>query len=167
MSPRFRLAVLGASLALAPLGHAQLKPPAAVPAPAAPAPAAPPAAAPAGNPAMENAGRLAAHAWLALLDRQDWGTAWETSAGMFRQAVPLDTWMDNVPKAREPFGRLVERQAAETVYRTTLPGKPEGHYVSVLFVSKFDKQRVQEIVTAVREADGSWRVTGYSPRPLD
>lgn len=160
MTPRFRLAVLAASLATASLAQAQLKPPSAPP--AAPAPA----ASPAGNPEMENAARMAAHAWLGLLDRRDWGTAWETSAALFRQAVPLGTWMDNVPKVREPFGGLVERQAAEAVYKTSLPGRGDGHYVTVRFVTKFDKQQVQEVVTAVREPDGRWRVTGYSPAPL-
>jgi hypothetical protein len=72
--------------------------------------------------------------------------------------------MDGIPKVREPFGALVERVPAESVYKTTLEGRPDGEYVSVNFVSKFDKQEVQEVVTTVREADGKWRVTGYSTR---
>lgn len=115
------------------------------------------------TPDLENAGKLAAHAWLALLDRRDWGTAWDTSSQVFRQTVPLGSWMDAVPKVREPFGPFVEREALEAVYKTTLPGRPDGQYVSVMFASKFAKQAIREVVTTVREPDGRFRVIGYNP----
>ncbi len=83
---------------------------------------------------------------------------------MFRTNVPLPTWMDAIPKARGPFGALVERTPAESQYRNALEGRPPGDYVSVIFLSKFEQQEVEEIVTTTREADGKWRVTGYSTR---
>lgn len=164
MKQSFRLALLAAALALAAAAQAQLKPPASA-APPKPAAATAPAATASANPEMENAGKLAAQAWLLLLDRKDWGTAWDASALVFRQSVPLGSWMDGIPKVRDPFGPLVERQAVEAVYKTTMPGRPAGHYVSVMFASKFDKNpSVQEVVTTVREADGRWRVAGYTAR---
>src|SRR4051812_36951634 len=72
----------------------------------------------------EQQGKLAATGWIGLLDQRDWGTAWERSAKLFRQNVPLGTWMDNMPKVRATFGNLVERQVAGVVYRTSLPGQP-------------------------------------------
>ena len=166
-----------ASLALVAAGlfsaaaAAQLKAPKQAAPAAAAAPAAPAAAAPAPSPAAnsanaekEAAGKLAAAGWLFLLDRGDWGRAWETSSSVFRSSVPLPAWMDGIPKVREPFGPLVERSPAEAIYKTTLEGRPDGEYVSVIFTSKFEKKQVQEIITTVREADGKWRVTGYSPR---
>lgn len=162
MKQSFRLALLAATFTVAAAAQAQLKPPSGA-APAAPAAAAP--AAPSANPEMENAGKLAAQAWLLLLDRKDWGTAWDASATVFRQSVPLASWMDGIPKVREPFGVLVERQPVEAVYKTTMPGRPAGHYVSVMFASKFDKNpQVQEVVTAMRDQDGRWRVAGYTAR---
>jgi hypothetical protein len=169
-----RRSLLAAGLcACALAAQAQLKPPAAKPgnAPATPA-AAPAPQAPASasngvisNPEFEKAGQMAAHAWLLLLDRKDWGTAWDASSAVFRQSVPLGTWMDNVPKLREPLGAFVERQPGEAMYKRTLPGRPEGDYVTVQFTSKFDKKPVvQELVTTVRESDGRWRVTGYQAR---
>ena len=162
------LVALGTTLFTATAG-AQLKmpgkAPAASPAPAAPAPAAAPAAAPnPENAAKEAAGKLAAQGWLVLLDRRDWGRAWETSSAMFRGAVPLATWMDGIPKVRGELGAFVERTPAESVYKTTLEGRPNGEYVTVIFVSKFDKRELQEVVTMVREPDGKWRATGYSTR---
>ena len=152
------LVALGATLVTATAG-AQLKAPGKAPA----APAATPAAAPnPENAEKEAAGKLAAQGWLILLDRRDWGRAWETSSAMFRGAVPLATWMDGIPKVRETLGAFVERTPAESVYKTTLEGRPNGEYVTVIFASKFDKRELQEVVTMVREPDGKWRATGYS-----
>ena len=132
---------------------------------AAPAPAAPAASAPADAVAeKEAAGKLAAGGWLVLLDRHDWGRSWETASTGFRTTVPLGTWMDNVPKVRDGLGALVERTPAEMSYKTSLPGRPPGEYVSVIFLSKFENKQVQEEVTTIREPDGHWRVTGYSAR---
>jgi hypothetical protein len=158
------VAALGAALVTATAG-AQMKLPGKAPAPAA-APVAP-AAAPAPSPEnaeKEAAGKLAAQGWLVLLDRRDWGRSWETSSAMFRAAVPLATWMDGIPKAREALGAFVERTPAESVYKTTLEGRPNGEYVTAIFLSKFEKRELQEVVTMVREPDGKWRATGYSTR---
>lgn len=138
--------------------------PAAAPAAPAPAAAAPTAAASPEVKEKEAAGKLAAHGWLLLLDRRDWGRAWEGSSAVFRAAVPLANWMDGIPKVREGFGTFVERTPAESVYKTKLEGRPDGEYVTAIFLSKFEKRELQEVVTVVREADGKWRVTGYSPR---
>jgi hypothetical protein len=162
------LAALAAVLFTATAG-AQLKPPRGTAQPAA-APAATPAQTPA--PAApdkaaaqkEAAGKLAAAGWLVLLDRRDWGRAWETSSSVFRGSVPLATWMDGIPKVREPLGALVERTPAESAYKTTLAGRPDGEYVTVIFLSKFAKRELQEVVTVVRDTDGKWRATGYSTR---
>jgi hypothetical protein len=169
------VAAVAAALFTASAG-AQLKLPRDKPAPArtAPAPTPAPAAAQAAsatpanatstNADKEAAGKLAAGGWLVLLDRRDWGRAWETSSAVFRGSVPLPNWMDGIPKVREGLGALVERTPAESVYKTTLEGRPAGEYVTTIFLSKFEKKELQEVVTTVREGDGKWRVTGYSTR---
>jgi len=131
------------------------------------APAAPAAQAPANDETTqkENAGQLAALGWLMLLDRRDWGTAWESSSQVFRTQVPIAAWMDAIPKVREPLGPLAGREPVETAYKTALPGRPAGDYVTVVFASRFaNKPDLQEIVTTARDADGRWRVLGYSTR---
>lgn len=110
----------------------------------------------------EAAGSLAAQGWLVLLDRKDWGRAWETTGSAFRAKVPLGTWMDAIPKVREPFGALVERKPVETAFKTSLQGQPDGEYVTVVFATKFANREVAEVVTTVHDADGKWHVTGYS-----
>jgi hypothetical protein len=114
---------------------------------------------------MQKAGTMAAQGWLQLLDRRDWGTAWDISSALFRKNVPLPSWMENVPLLRSPFGNFVDRQVLESAYKRQLAGQPSADYVTVVFVSKFDKKPdVQEFVTTVREPDGRWRVTGYTAR---
>lgn len=110
----------------------------------------------------EAAGALAAQGWLVLLDRKDWGRAWETTGSVFRSKVPLGTWMDAIPKVRDPLGTLVERKQIETAYKTTLQGQPDGEYVTAVFQTKFSNREVAEVLTLVHENDGKWRVTGYS-----
>lgn len=166
MTPSTRLATALLGLALSCSAVAQLKAPRAPvdsPAPAtAPVPAgAEPSAA---DEQMVIAGRTAAAGWLSLLDRKDWGTAWEGSATMFRGSVPLANWMDSIPRTRGDLGALVERQLASTRYSPALEGRPPGDYVSAVFASRFEQREVEEIVTTVREPDGRWRVTGYSVR---
>jgi hypothetical protein len=143
---------------------AQLKPPRGELQPARPVAPAPAPAPDSANAEKEAAGKLAAAGWLVLLDRRDWGRAWETSSSVFRSSVPLATWMDGIPKVREPFGPVVERKPADSAYKTTLQGRPDGEYVTVIFLSKFEKRELQEVVTTVRDSDGKWRVTGYSTR---
>jgi len=115
----------------------------------------------ASNSEKEAEGRLAAQGWLVLLDRKDWGRAWETSATAFRGKVALGSWMDAIPKVRDPLGPLVERVPYETAFKTTLQGQPVGEYVTVVFQTKFANRQVAEVVTTVRDTDGRWRVTGY------
>ena len=101
-------------------------PAAAAAAPAAAAQGAPTAAAPNPNVEKETAAKLAAGGWLILLDRGDWGRAWETASGVFRSSVPLPAWIEGIPKAREPFGKVVERNPVEAVYKTALAGTAAG-----------------------------------------
>ena len=110
------------------------------------------------------AATLVASGWLLLLDRRDWGRAWEATATVFRTTVPLAAWMDGIPKARD-LGDFIEREPMEAVYKPTLEGRPDGDYVTIFYGSKFSKKdEVVEIVTTSRDADGKWRVIGYQTR---
>jgi hypothetical protein len=168
-----RLAPALAAAAIAALfsaqAGAQLKPPKSSASSTAPAKAAatasPSAAAPAAKSAevteKEAAGQLAAAGWLVLLDRRDWGRAWETSSSVFRTNVPLGNWMDAIPNVRKQLGDFVERAPEESNYKSSLAGRPDGDYVTSIFATKFSQREVKEVVTTVREPDGKWRVTGY------
>ncbi len=130
----------------------------------APAPASTPASAPSANAAKEEAGQLAASGWLILVDRRNWGGAWDNAGPVFRSAVPLGTWMDGVPKLRDPLGALIERKPIQAFYNTSLQGRPPGDYVTTVFQSRFETKQIEEVVTMALDPDGKWRVTGYATR---
>lgn len=129
------------------------------------APAATASAAPSEELSKQAEGQLAAAGWLSMLDRGNWGGAYEASSQTFRNMVAIGPWMDSIPGVRAPFGAFVGRTASTVAYKTTLPGRPDGEYVTAIFDSQFaHKKDVEELVTTVREADGQWRVIGYQPR---
>nr|WP_315239269.1 DUF4019 domain-containing protein [uncultured Albidiferax sp.] len=129
------------------------------------APAAPASAASAAELAKQAEGQLAAAGWLSMLDRGNWGGAYEASSQLFRNMVPIGAWMDSIPGVRAPFGAFESRTASTVAYKTSLAGRPDGEYVTAIFDTQFaGKRNVEEIVTTVREADGQWRVIGYQPR---
>ncbi len=122
-------------------------------------------AAPSEEMAKQAEGQLAAAGWLSMLDRGNWGGAYEASSQLFRNMVPIGAWMDSIPGVRAPFGAFESRTASTVVFKTTLAGRPDGEYVTAIFDAHFaDKKDVEELVTTVREADGQWRVIGYQPR---
>ena len=53
----------------------------------------------------ESTARLAAQGWLVLLDRKDWGRAWETTAGAFRAKVPLEQAVKEAIEAGRKYMR--------------------------------------------------------------
>ena len=129
------------------------------------APAAPASAAASAEITKQAEGQLAAAGWLSMLDRGNWGGAYEASSQLFRNMVPIGAWMDSIPGVRAPFGAFESRTASTVAYKTSLAGRPDGEYVTAIFEAQFaDKKDVEEIVTTVREADGQWRVIGYQPR---
>ena len=130
----------------------------------APAAASAPATATPEIAAKQAAGQLAAAAWLTMLDQRNGGGAYEASSQTFRNMVQIGQWMDSIPGLRQPFGTYQSRSVDNVVYKTTLPGRPDGEYVTAIFQSEFANKKVEELVTTVREADGKWRVIGYSPR---
>lgn len=141
----------------------------AAPPPAPIAPAAPPVAPASGAAASPEEARdaaavLAAQGWLTLLDRRDWGRAWEVSASVFRQAVPLGAWMDAIGPVRARMGDFKDRTALPPEFKTSLPGRPTGEYVTVGFQSEFSNTQVTEVVTVTKDTDGRWKVMGYQPK---
>jgi hypothetical protein len=112
----------------------------------------------------ELAARSAAEKWLALLDARDYGKAWDQCADLFRQRVAREQWVQSMPTARGAFGAMKERRVEVASYKTSLPGAPDGEYVTVRFATRFEKKNdAEELMTLVYEG-GSWRTTGYSIR---
>jgi Protein of unknown function (DUF4019) len=104
-----------------------------------------------------------AQAWLTRVDAGDFGESWDESAASFRAGITNLEWRKKLDAARAPLGVLIARKIVRADYARKLPGSPDGEYVVTRYETRFgNAPRATETVTAMREADGSWKVAGYS-----
>ena len=104
----------------------------------------------------------AAVKWLALADAADYSATWEQSAGLFKTSVSRASWEGAIRGARAPLGAVESRKLASAQFTRSLPGVPDGEYVVLRFESRLAKSPAAlETVTATKDKDGTWRVSGY------
>ncbi|MGB5985315.1 MAG: DUF4019 domain-containing protein [Desulfobacterales bacterium] len=110
----------------------------------------------------EAAALSAALAWLDRVDQGSYAESWQAAAEYFKTAVNKDQWVESLKAGRAPLGKLVSRAVGAKSYQTALPGAPDGEYVVIQFKTAFEnKKAALETVTPMREANGTWRVSGY------
>ncbi len=110
----------------------------------------------------EAAALQAAEKWLSLVDSGQYADSWKESAELFRKAVQARQWEQSIRAVREPLGKLISRKVKMKVYKTALPGAPDGEYVVIRFATSFgNKKAAVETVTPMMDKDGTWRVSGY------
>lgn len=113
----------------------------------------------------EDEARGVAETWLALVDAGDYAKSWDEAAAGFRKAVSKATWIKQAGAARGPLGKLNSRNVIAAVYRTSLPGAPDGEYVVIQYRASYaNKAEAIETVTPTKDPDGKWRVSGYFVR---
>ena len=106
--------------------------------------------------------QTAAEAWLALVDTGSYDESWGNAATLFRGAVTKEQWHQAAKGVRQPLGKLISRTLKSRTTKEKLPGAPDGLYVVIQFTTAYEnKAKAVETVTPMREADGSWRVSGY------
>ena len=104
----------------------------------------------------------ASKAWLALIDRGQYGEGWERAAAYMKAVVPRSDLVRALEGVRTPLGGVVARTLVSKQYATSLPGAPDGAYVVIQYDTVFEnKQSAVETITPMRDPDGEWRVSGY------
>lgn len=100
--------------------------------------------------------------WLALADAGKGAETWQQAAAVFQGAVTRDAWAAALQAARAPYGTPKSRKLVDASYTTTLPGAPAGEYVVIRYEATYTQRAgVVETLVPMREADGSWKVSGY------
>jgi len=100
--------------------------------------------------------------WLGIIDQGEYELSWKESAAYFQQAIDEEQWEDSLSAARGPLQKLLSREMLSTTPATTLPGAPDGEYEVIVFKSAFAKKaQATEVVTVMKDPDGSWRAAGY------
>ena len=116
----------------------------------------------AGSSAKMDLAGAAAREWLVLVDAGAYGRSWDNAARYFKDTVKPEQWQRSLEAARTPLGRQISRTIKSRIYRTALPGAPDGEYVVIQFKTVFEnKAAAIETVTPMLETDGTWRVAGY------
>ena len=63
---------------------------------------------------------------------------------------------------RTPLGRVISRKLKTKVYKTSLPGAPDGQCVVIQFEASFqNKKSAIETVTPIFDKEARWRASGY------
>lgn len=121
-----------------------------------------PAAPAAQSASREKAATAAAEKWLVVVDKGQYAESWQEAAAYFRNSITKQDWERAVQSVRKPLGNLISRKIKSAVYKTSLPGVPDGEYVVMQFNSSFtNKKSAVETVTTVLDKDGEWKAVGY------
>ena len=104
----------------------------------------------------------AADRWLAVVDAKQYEKSWDEAAEYFKKAIQKPKWIEALQAVRASLGAVTSRQRQSARYTTELPGIRDGEYVVIQYKTAFaNKRSAVEIVTPMREADGTWKVSGY------
>jgi tetratricopeptide (TPR) repeat protein len=107
------------------------------------------------------AAQAAAEKWLKVIGAGKYEQSWDEMGKIAQLAVTKAQWVKDAALLA-PMGELKFRKLLSAVYATTLPGVPDGQYVTMQYESSFaNKAKAVETVTLAKEADGTWKVAGY------
>jgi hypothetical protein len=99
--------------------------------------------------------------FLHFTDDGQYGESWEETAPVFKSRVSREQWRENLSGVRPSFGAVISRKVEAARFSTSLPGVPDGEYVTIRYASSFEKKaEAVETVTLVRSED-EWQVAGY------
>jgi hypothetical protein len=102
-----------------------------------------------------------AEAWLALVDKGQYGQSWETAAEAFKKGVSKANWVNSLTGGRKPLGDVKSRKLKSQQYTKALPGAPDGQYVILQYETSFaNKASAVETITPMLD-NGPWKVSGY------
>ncbi|MCP4746194.1 MAG: DUF4019 domain-containing protein [Desulfobacteraceae bacterium] len=100
--------------------------------------------------------------WLFLIDNGNYSDSWKDASTFFKTAVSEQIWLNSVRAAREPLGKLYNRNMLKSQEANHLPGAPDGKYIVMSFETAFENKKSSlETVTFMLDKDGKWRAAGY------
>jgi hypothetical protein len=104
----------------------------------------------------------AASQFLLLVDTEEYARSWEATAEILKKMLPQTSWNQQIAKIRSFLGPIVERVQYDIAYTSNASDVPEGEYVILTFISRFElRERVIETITLMLSSDNRWQVVGY------
>ncbi|HEY7943433.1 MAG: DUF4019 domain-containing protein [Burkholderiales bacterium] len=100
--------------------------------------------------------------WLDLIAHAKFTESWVEAAVVLQEAVPQKAWVDDLTARHAKLGRLIMRERKTASYSKVIRGAPTGDYVTVIYLTKFEKAPLaDETLALAKDAFGQWHVAGY------
>jgi hypothetical protein len=93
--------------------------------------------------------------------------AWQDAAPFVKAKMPQDQFASTMSQSRRMLGAVTRRgwSSVTRIQYVGVAGVPDGLYANVDSTSTLaDGRTAFELVSFQLEADGRWRLTGYTPR---
>lgn len=113
------------------------------------------------NAEKEKAAVTIAEKWLALIDTGKYSESWREANEYFRNSVKKDQWEKIVRSVRTSTGKVISRKLKTKIYKTALPGEPQGQYIVIQYTTSFQNNKSATEEVSMFDKNGRWRVSGY------
>lgn len=105
--------------------------------------------------------RVAAERWMKLMDSEEYSAAWNSGAANMRKDMPKFAWNMLASTIHLPLGAARSRTFKSSEAIAATADKPAS--ITLTYIGDYENSHsVLEKVTTVHEADGQWRVSGFS-----
>jgi aspartokinase-like uncharacterized kinase len=105
---------------------------------------------------------IAAKEFLYLVDTEEYAKSWEVTSDLLKDLLDKSSWHEQITKIRSFLGPIIERMQPDITYTDSASDVPQGEYVVMTFVSRFElRERVIETLTLMLSENEEWQVVGY------
>lgn len=113
---------------------------------------------------FSSAALLQAEAFVAVIDKGDYLSAYASGLPFIRFQARQDEWIADQEMAVEFLGKVIDRQLMTVRSRDSYPGLPDGNYLVVSYESRTEhKVKAIEVLLLSQQNQG-WQVCRYSVR---
>ena len=109
----------------------------------------------------------AAKAWLALVDNGKYASSWDEATSLWKEKAGKEELEKALKKVRDPLGAVKSRTLFTAAFSKNPPDAAEGDYVLIQYLTHFENNQAIEVISLLREKDGSWKVSSYKCDPID
>jgi hypothetical protein len=102
-----------------------------------------------------------AEVFLQLIDCGQYWASWGKTAPIFNGQVSREKWVEMLSGARPLFGAMTSRDVRAARFTTSLPGAPDGDYVTIQFASSFERKAAASETVTMTLIKNEWQVAGY------
>jgi hypothetical protein len=105
---------------------------------------------------------VAASEFLYLVDTEEYSRSWDVTSASLKSMLSEEAWNERITELRSFLGPVVERIQHDITYTDSAGDVPDGEYVVMTFISRFElRERVVEKLTLMLGDDDYWKVVGY------